>query len=1034
MNVFEPIGLNADPFSTSPSIELFYNATRHKQCLEGLELAIRMKRGLSVVRGGIGVGKTTLSRKLIENFKSETDVFEFHLMLDPKFESELVLLQHIIDLFGIDKSGDSVQDNRNIIENHLLKVGVDDGKTLTLIVDEGQNMPENMLDVFRTLLNFEANDYKLLQLIIFGQPEMSTMIKKYPNFEDRISFDFELGPLSLQDTLGFIHYRMKQVSGEDREWFTQQVIENIYKKTGGYPRKITQVCHELLLSLLNTENRTIDGTTYDQVFSDNLSLKNEGDPDKKDYNSIAVNKLLDVLRQDSGTTDTEELIEEQDTQDEWIGGEPIDDSIHPENDIEDKLSQPSSPKLSEVSNPTDPDKLEDNESIKDTKSINEKPVPELLEKKVVEASSDGIVLEHPDSDLIGSDTDKGSIGNEEKNIIAEKDPVNESISSTPVHSDLFEKSTPETPTYNLMDNQLKNPGIFMDSKKKLSPFEQKYVHGFSIDNGKLRSIILINQGGKKKLLSAHRLNTSNSTNKPLDEPNEFGLILTQFIDDLSLKLTDVSDINKKVHSILKNRSNLSISISGMSLYSRVIKIAKDNASKPKEIVEWAMKTNQPFESNSIKISDVSKQSNGTMLAAAADEAQLENYGNLFRGLDWTITQWMPESISLFTAFKWNYPDYSTHASLIFHLGESHSFIIACKGNCLLQIEPVHIGIENLYNTIKDQKTVKKDWFERLNYQIPSVLLSEFGIQEDAGLFDNEFRPIIDTWRQSFNRCLTSIKKNHPFDENTKLLLSGSFSEISHSTKYFELAFGFPSELLNPFRNLILPSDNSFLKADAHPSLFTIAVGNSLASINRVTLLPTYYHENEQFRFINKIIIPATAIIMVFLLSFSGYKYSNYLELKNQIPNVITSNNSKNHIRETFNSKIKQRKLIDEQVKKMSYDINYSNRVTDILKYMSNVTDKDILIRNVRFHYGWEEITKKMSMGAEFITKTPKDQDARFLTITGQLLANPALQDQYFSTFQKKLNNSGLFYDIKVVNVRGDISKAEKLVFTLRCEF
>tara|TARA_B100001123_G_scaffold450873_1_gene624617 strand:+ start:5216 stop:8320 length:3105 start_codon:yes stop_codon:yes gene_type:complete len=1034
MNVFEPIGLNADPFSTSPSIELFYNATRHKQCLEGLELAIRMKRGLSVVRGGIGVGKTTLSRKLIENFKSETDVFEFHLMLDPKFESELVLLQHIIDLFGIDKSGDSVQDNRNIIENYLLKVGVDDGKILTLIVDEGQNMPENMLDVFRTLLNFEANDYKLLQLIIFGQPEMGTMIKKYPNFEDRISFDFELGPLSLQDTLGFIHYRMKQVSGEDREWFTKQVIENIYKKTGGYPRKITQVCHELLLSLLNTENRTIDGTIYDQVFSNNLSLKNEGDPDKKDYNSIAVNKLLDVLRQDSGTTDTEELIEEQDTQDEWIGGEPIDESIHPENDIEDKLSQPSSPKLSEVSDPTDPDNLEDNESIKDTTAINEKPVPELIEKKVVEASSDGIVLEHPDSDLIGSDADKGSIGNEEKNINAEKDPVNESISSTPVHSDLFEKSTPETPTYNLMDNQLKNPGIFMDSKKKLSPFEQKYVHGFSIDNGKLRSIILINQGGKKKLLSAHRINTSNPTNKPLDEPNEFGLILTQFIDDLSLKLTDVSDINKKVHSILKNRSNLSISISGMSLYSRVIKISKDNASKPKEIVEWAMKTNQPFESSSIKISDVSKQSNGTMLAAAADETQLENYGNLFRGLDWTITQWMPESISLFTAFKWNYPDYSTHASLIFHLGESHSFIIACKGNCLLQIEPVHIGIENLYNTIKDQKTGKKDWFDRLNYQIPAVLLSEFGIQQDAGLFDNEFRPIIDTWRQSFNRCLTSIKKNHPFDENTKLLLSGSFSEISHSTKYFELAFGLPSELLNPFRNLVLPSNNSFLKADAHPSLFTIAVGNSLASINRVTLLPTYYHENEQFRFINKIIIPATAIIMVFLLSFSGYKYSNYLELKNQIPNVITSNNSKNHIRETFNSKIKQRKLIDEQVKKMSYDINYSNRVTEILKYMSNVTDKDILIKNVRFHYGWEEIKKKMSMGTEFITKTPKDQNARFLTITGQLLANPALQDQYFSTFQKKLNNSGLFYDITVVNVRGDISKAEKLVFTLRCEF
>ncbi|MEC7876250.1 MAG: AAA family ATPase, partial [Pseudomonadota bacterium] len=875
MNVFESIGLTADPFSTSPSIEMFYNATRHKQCLEGLELAIRMKRGLSVVRGGIGVGKTTLSRKLIQNFKSETDVFEFHLMLDPKFESELELLKHIIELFGIDNPVGSVQDNRNIIENHLLQVGVDDGKILTLIVDEGQNMPENMLDIFRTLLNFEANDYKLLQLIIFGQPEMGTMIKKYPNFEDRISFDFELGPLSLQDTTGFIHSRMKHVSGVDREWFTQQVIENIYKKTGGYPRKITQVCHELLLSLLNTKNRTIDGNTYDQVFSNNLPLINEGDPDKKDYSTIAVNKLLDVLRKDSGTADTEELTEGQDAQEEWIGGEPVDENINPKNDTEVIETQPTSPKLSEASDPADPDKIEDNEIIKNISTIQEKPVSELIEKEVVEASRPSKVSEYLDSDLIGLDEDKGSDGDKEINIIAEKDSANEPVSGAPVHSDLFENSKPETMASNLMDNQLENPGVFMDGKKKLLSFEQKYIHGFSIDNGKLRSIILTNKGGKKKLLSAHRINTSNSNNKPLDEPNEFGLILTQFIDDLSLKLTDATDINNKVRSILKNRSALSISISGISSYSRVIKIAKDNASKPQEIVEWAMKTNQPFESSSIKISDISKQSNGTLIAAAADEKQLENYGDLFRGLDWIITRWIPESISLFNAFKWNFPDYSTHASIIFHLGESHSFIIACKGNCLLQIEPVHIGIKNLYETIKDQKTAIKDWFDRSNYQIPSVLLSEFGIQKDAGLFDNEFRPIIDSWRQSFNRCLTSIKKNHPIDENTKLLLSGSFSEISHSTKYFELAFGFPCELLNPFRNLNLPSDTSFLSADAHPSLFTIAIGNALSSINRVTLLPTYYQENEKFRIINKTIIPAAAIFIVFLLSFSGYKYSYY---------------------------------------------------------------------------------------------------------------------------------------------------------------
>ncbi|SVE31135.1 uncharacterized protein METZ01_LOCUS483989, partial [marine metagenome] len=194
-------------------------------------------------------------------------------------------------------------------------------KTLTLIVDEGQNLPENMLDVFRTLLNFEANDYKLLQLIIFGQPEMGTMIKKYPNFEDRISFDFELGPLSLQDTIGFINYRMKQAGGENKDWFTQEVIENIYKKTAGYPRRITNTCHVLLLNLLNTDNRTIDINIFNQVFSNNLSTESNDDPENKEYSSIAVNKLLDVLRNKEDNIETEDSDKNENVDtDDWIGG------------------------------------------------------------------------------------------------------------------------------------------------------------------------------------------------------------------------------------------------------------------------------------------------------------------------------------------------------------------------------------------------------------------------------------------------------------------------------------------------------------------------------------------------------------------------------------------------------------------------------------------------------------------------------------------------------------------------------------------
>ena len=259
MELFESIGLKADPFTTSPNPDLFFPAKEHKQCLEGLELAIRMRRGLSVVRGGIGTGKTTISRKLIQNFSSDDDVkFEFYPVLDPKFESELVLLQHLVDLFGIEEeAGKSVIDCRNQIEHHLIKAGVEDGRVLVLVIDEGQNLKGEFLDVFRTLLNFETDDFKLLQLVIFGQPEMTSIIHEYPNFEDRITFNFELGPLDFESVEGIIKHRLAEKGGGEREYFTTNAIKAIHNQTQGYPRKINKLCHQLLLNMMSEKQEVV---------------------------------------------------------------------------------------------------------------------------------------------------------------------------------------------------------------------------------------------------------------------------------------------------------------------------------------------------------------------------------------------------------------------------------------------------------------------------------------------------------------------------------------------------------------------------------------------------------------------------------------------------------------------------------------------------------------------------------------------------------------------------------------------------------
>ena len=321
--------MSADPFTTSPNTQLFYNSTEHRQCLEGLELAIRMRRGLSVIQGGVGVGKTTISRKLIQLFEDESDIYDFYLILNPKFETEMFLLQHLIELFGIGDVGKTIQECRDILESYLLKVGIDEGKILVLIVDEGQNLDGKYLDVFRTLLNFETDDYKLLQLIIFGQPEMENIIQEYPNFEDRISFHYKIGPLDLDQMRGFIYHRLKKTGAGENNWFTDDIIELIYNYTNGYPRKVNKICHQLLLHMIGDKKDGIDSEIFQNVIDGKLptGLLKERKPEPSE---ASANKLLNVLRRNkTANIKPDPVISEEIADNDIIGNQtdetPIDD-------------------------------------------------------------------------------------------------------------------------------------------------------------------------------------------------------------------------------------------------------------------------------------------------------------------------------------------------------------------------------------------------------------------------------------------------------------------------------------------------------------------------------------------------------------------------------------------------------------------------------------------------------------------------------------------------------------------------------------
>ncbi len=261
MEYYKLLQLKREPFSNSPDPEYFFLSSRHQECLQKLELALRLKRGLNVVIGDVGTGKTTLCRELIRKFAAEPNI-ETHLILDPSFSSAEEFLRLLYTLFHAKEAAPDmpVMTLKEQIQDALLVKGVDQQRTVVLIVDEGQKISLACVEILRELLNFETNQFKLLQIVIFAQLEFEQILRSQANFADRINLLHHLAPMDFKDTRRMIHHRLKlsSTTARPRQLFTLPALWAIYRSTQGYPRKIIHLCHQSMLTML-IQNRTRAG-------------------------------------------------------------------------------------------------------------------------------------------------------------------------------------------------------------------------------------------------------------------------------------------------------------------------------------------------------------------------------------------------------------------------------------------------------------------------------------------------------------------------------------------------------------------------------------------------------------------------------------------------------------------------------------------------------------------------------------------------------------------------------------------------------
>ncbi len=248
---FSPLGLIEPPFSLSPDPRFFYLSAQHKTALAKITYTAEQRQGLSVVYGDVGVGKTTIARRIYQIYNDDPNYMAAYLPM-PIFPSEFQFLKAICSEFGIPPRRSKYAQIESF-NAYLINVWKQ-GKNAVLILDEAQALVGQQFELIRQLLNFESNTQKLIQIILIGQNELRNKLRLKKALRSRIATRSTIEPLDLVDTRDMIDFRV-MVAGRKEPLFDSAAIQAIYDYSHGMPRDICALGLNVLpLALIHQVN------------------------------------------------------------------------------------------------------------------------------------------------------------------------------------------------------------------------------------------------------------------------------------------------------------------------------------------------------------------------------------------------------------------------------------------------------------------------------------------------------------------------------------------------------------------------------------------------------------------------------------------------------------------------------------------------------------------------------------------------------------------------------------------------------------
>ncbi len=247
-------GLSRAPFQTVPDPDFFCPFPAYQEVLDKLLYVIEYGKGMALLTGEIGSGKSTLSRVLI--FQLDEEKFDVGLVINPSLPPKEFLHEIALQL-GVSLPKGQRSALFRAINEHLLE-NAQKGRITVLLIDEAHTITQKAgFEDLRMLLNFQLSDRHLLSLVLFGQPDLREMIAEQRPLDQRVAFRLNLGSLSLEETATYIDFRLNR-AGATRQIFTNDVIKIIHREAGGIPRSINNLCDLCLFEGLRKEMKEID--------------------------------------------------------------------------------------------------------------------------------------------------------------------------------------------------------------------------------------------------------------------------------------------------------------------------------------------------------------------------------------------------------------------------------------------------------------------------------------------------------------------------------------------------------------------------------------------------------------------------------------------------------------------------------------------------------------------------------------------------------------------------------------------------------